>query len=83
MNIHLLQVAGRLLIPLILVGCQEASSDPEGAETTDQPSRSAAMNAAISNTSGKNSAAHFTAEGDFGQTYWTPNGGFPPVVTSR
>jgi len=74
MRTNLVQVAGGLLAPLLLVSCQETTTDPAAAGTANRTSATHAVNTATSSTAG--TAVHFTAEGAFGQTYWTPNAGF-------
>jgi len=70
MRTHLLQVAGRLLIPFIFVGCQEASTDPQGTGTTDQTSDRSTINAATTSKAGRTTVFHFVANGEFARVFW-------------
>jgi hypothetical protein len=58
-----------------LIACQEAATDPATAGTTNQTSATPTINPAIATKAGA-APVHFTAEGEFGQTFWTPDGGF-------
>jgi len=76
MRTHLGEMTCRLLISLLLVGCQETSTDPQGGGTASQSGPR--MSPAISNA-GRTTVEHFVANGEFGVVGWAgigPHGAF-------
>jgi hypothetical protein len=77
MRTHLGQVTSRLLVPLLLVGCQETSTAPRGDETGDK-SGGGRMNPAVAASSGRTQNFHFVTKGEFAEVTWAEEfGGFP------
>ena len=70
MRTHLLQIAGRLLLPLVLVGCQETSTAPQREEAAGQSADGATMSPAISARAGGAADSHFVAKGASGGVSW-------------
>ncbi len=72
MKAHLLPAAGRLLIALALVRCQEATTHPEGETVAGQSvGVGPTLSPAISGAAGRTIGFHFVAHGDFGSANWT------------
>jgi hypothetical protein len=71
MRTHLLPICGRLLGPLVLVGCQEATTDPEREGAAGQSAGVApAMSPAIAGAEGQSTTFHFVANGNRGFVQW-------------
>jgi hypothetical protein len=71
MRTQLLQLAGRLLVTVVLVGCQERTTDPLQGGTEEQAASRPAMSPAISGAAGRTTVLHFEADGEFAQAVWT------------
>jgi len=71
MRTHPLEITGCFLFSLLLAGCRETSTDPQGGASADEltgPRRG--MSATVSSTTGHSAPFHFVANGPFAQACW-------------
>jgi len=80
MRTRLLHMPKRLLVALLLAGCQETSTDPQAGQTADQMTDGPAIDSASSSIPTR--TTHFVANGDFAQVAWSEGESACRIVTA-